>query len=73
MNSTTTKNDNKIKIDFPCLMESEGKSILMVIASTTDKLVGTIVHGGDENELGSYSNNWNRSLWKSYNGKVTLT
>ena len=68
INSALTK---QIDYNYPCLMKFGGFDQTVVLM--TKKGVGSVVHSGNQKEIGDYSNNWNMENFVYCDESVTLT
>ena len=70
--STITADCGEQGIEYPCLRfdPSDGEVVLF-----TEESEGTTVHGGTRliDRSGHYSDDWDMSLFKPFNGTITLT
>lgn len=70
------ENTNKIKSDFPKLMISNNGTIILAEYDDGINLWGIFLQGNVEPpayNIGYYSRNWNKDIFKPFHGTITLT
>ena len=67
---TSETNEDKVKSFYPRLMSSDKGRVVLFVQPNR----GTIVHAGDRasGSLGYFSDDWDMTRFKSYNGEVIL-